>query len=328
MKRFVYTLVGFVGMTVAAIAAEPAVSDVVARQRYPWNGLVDVTCRVSGMDETTDAQKFAVAAVIPGLDEARKASCFWVMRDGAKSTDHEIKTNGNYHLLWDAKAELGEVFYSNMVVRVAVVDLHGKVQLWEDGPYWATTNIGAETPEEYGYYFWWGDTVGYKREGNAWLASDGSSSNFSFDSSHASTYSKSVDALRSEGWITADGVLAPAHDAARVQWGGDWRMPTKQEIDDLNSKCDWTWTEMNGVNGYVVRGRGDYISASIFLPCAGLGYGTSFRSAGSGGNYWSSVPYSGSNYSRGLYFNSGYYSTGNYCRYYGHSVRPVQGFTK
>ena len=50
-----------------------------------------------------------------------------------------------------------------------------KVQLWEDGPYWATRNIGAEKPEDYGYYFWWGDTVGYKREGDSWVASAGSS---------------------------------------------------------------------------------------------------------------------------------------------------------
>ena len=321
--------IGVVTMAVAAIAAEPVVTDVVAKQRYPWNGLVDVTCRVSGMDETTKVQEFTVAAMIPGSDDVRKATHFWVMRDGARSTDHEIKTNGNYHLLWDAKAELGEVLYSNMVVRVTVVDLHGKVQLWEDGPYWATTNIGAETPEECGYYFWWGDTVGYKRENNVWVASDGSSSNFSFDSSHASTYNKSVDALRSEGWITADGVLAPAHDAARVQWGGDWRMPTEQEINDLNSKCDWTWTEMNGVNGYVVRGRGDYISASIFLPCAGCGDGTSFSTAGSYGYYWSSVPCSDRNNSRSLDFGSIYHSTVNgHRRNGGQSVRPVQGFTK
>jgi hypothetical protein len=55
------------------------------------------------------------------------------------------------------------------------------VQLWENGPYWATTNIGAEKPEDYGYYFWWGDTVGYKRENDKWVASDGSNSNFSFE---------------------------------------------------------------------------------------------------------------------------------------------------
>ena len=67
----------------------------------------------------------------------------------------------------------------------------GKVQLWEGGPYWATTNIGAEKPEDHGYYFWWGDTVGYKRENDAWVASDGSSSNFSFEKKNTPTFGKS-----------------------------------------------------------------------------------------------------------------------------------------
>ena len=212
---------------------------------------------------------------------------------------------------------------------------HDGVQLWKDGPYWATTNIGAEKPEDSGYCFWWGDTVGYKREGNAWVATDGSSSNFQFynDPISQQTYNKSISTLQSEGWIVSqDGtyVLAPEHDAAQVQWGGGWRMPTYQELYDLcYNKCDWTWTTQNGVNGYIVRGRGDYASNSIFLPCAGFGYGTSLRNSGSDGYYWSSVPYSDGNYAYELYFNSGYHGTNDYgYRDVGRSVRPVQGFTK
>ena len=56
---------------------------------------------------------------------------------------------------------------------------HGKVRLWEDGPFWAETNVGAENPEDSGYYFWWGDTIGYKWENMHWVASDGSAANFS-----------------------------------------------------------------------------------------------------------------------------------------------------
>ena len=209
---------------------------------------------------------------------------------------------------------------------------HSKVQLWEGGPYWAETNIDAENPEDYGYYFWWGDTVGYKREGEAWIASDGSSRNFEFDAGNAPTCGKSIDALKSEGWITKDGVLAPEHDAARVHWGGDWRMPTRQELEDLLEKCNWIWTTKNGVKGYVVRGRDKYASASIFLPCAGYGYGTSLYNAGSGGYYWSSVPRSDGigDSAWGLYFNSGGHDTnyGYYSRDTGQSVRPVQGFIK
>ena len=208
---------------------------------------------------------------------------------------------------------------------------HGKVQLWEDGPYWAERNIGAENPEDYGYYFWWGDTVGYKREGNSWVASDGSSRNFEFDEKNTPTYDDTyddIDKLKNEGWITKDGVLAPKHDAAHVHWGGEWRMPTKQELEDLNEKCDWKWTTKNGVNGYIVRGRGGYASASIFLPCAGDGNGTSLNYAGSDGDYWSSVPDSDYSGAWRLGFNSGSHYTGDYYRFYGQSVRPVQGFTK
>jgi hypothetical protein len=161
-----------------------------------------------------------------------------------------------------------------MVVRVTLDDMHEKVQLWESGPYWATTNIGAEEPWESGYYFWWGDTVGYKRENDKWVASDGSNLDFSFEAANVGTCGKDVATLQREGWITSDGILSSKYDAAYVNWGEDWRMPTTQELGDLNNNCDWTWTSMNGVNGYIVRGRAEYASNSIFLPCAGDGYGT------------------------------------------------------
>ena len=314
----------------ASVFAEPIVSDITAKQRYPWNGLVDITCKVSGIDETIADRQFVVSAVFPDSENAVKMSKVWVVRDGVESGNLAADANGNYRLLWDAKADLGEVRYTNMVVRVTINERQ-KVQLWEGGPYWATTNIGAEKPEDYGYYFWWGDTVGYKRENDKWVASDGSNPNFSFTESNTPTYNKSVSTLQSEGWITADGVLAPEHDAAKKHWGGDWRMPTQQEFSDLNSKCDWVWTTTNGVNGYVVCGKGDYLSKSIFLPCADYGNGTSLVGAGSGGNSWSSVPYSDNfnfDYAWGLHFHSGYHFTYYYYRFYGRSVRPLQGFTK
>ena len=164
-----------------------------------------------------------------------------------------------------------------------------KVQLWAGGPYWATTNIGAENPEDSGLYFWWGDTVGYRREASAWAASDDSSSNFSFGSGNTPTYNKGIDTIQGEGWVTTDGVLAQTHDAAHAHWGGNWQMPTTQDISLLINNCDWTWTTRNGVNGVIFQGRGDYVSASIFLPAAGFDGGTSIYEAGSGGHYWSSA---------------------------------------
>ena len=211
------------------------------------------------------------------------------------------------------------------------------VQLWAGGPYWADRNIGAERPEDSGFYFWWGDTVCFKFENDIWVASDGSLSNFSFDRDNASTYNKSISTLKREGWITADGVLAPEHDAAHVQWGGDWRMPTRQELEDLCEKCDWAWTTMHGVEGIAVRGRGNYVSASIFLPCACNGDETSLYNAYSdefhgGGGYWSSVPASeldSASFGLDFDFDSGDdLDAPGIDRAFGLSIRPVQGFTK
>lgn len=204
-------------------------------------------------------------------------------------------------------------------------DVHEKVQLWKDGPYWATTNIGAEKPEDFGYYFLWGDTVGYKREKDKWVATDGSSTDFSFKKGNTPTCDDE-EILRDEGWIGDDGVLVPEHDAAHIHWGGDWRMPTYDELRELVDKCEWTRKEVNGVEGYVVRGIGAYASASIFLPLAGYGKGTSLSDAGSYGTYWSSVPCSANALS--LYLYSGSHNTSIIHRSHGQSVRPVQWFTK
>lgn len=216
---------------------------------------------------------------------------------------------------------------------------HEKVQLWKDGPYWATTNIGAEKPEDFGYYFWWGDTIGYKREQDKWVATDGSSDDFSFNvgntpESLAALFDEDAkDSLLDDGVVIDSGVLTPEHDAAHIHWGGDWRMPTEQELDDLLYKCDWTLATINGIQGYVVKGKDAYASSSIFLPCAGFCEETSLCHAGSDCYYWSSV----SNLDDGDGCNACYLTfssrvplhEANYCpRYLGYSVRPVQGFTK
>ena len=320
IRSTIFAAAALVAMTAVA---DPEVTDVVAKQRYPWNGLVDITFNVTGINRTI---KFAVSAVMPGSVNVNNVSNFWVMQNGLKLSSRKVRANGNYQLLWDASADLGQVNYDNMVIRVTCVDVHGEVQLWEDGPYWAEMNIGAEEPEEYGYYFWWGDTVGYKRKNDKWVSSNGASSNFSFDSNTTLTYNKSIDTLKRQGWITEDSILTPEHDAAHVQWGGKWRMPTKKERSDLNSNCTWTWTTKNGVNGYEVRGKGDYAAASIFLPAAGYGRGTSLNYAGSVGGYWSPVPVSDDNLAYVLRFSSSDYGNNLSFRHDGQSIRPVQGF--
>ncbi len=214
----------------------------------------------------------------------------------------------------------------------------GGVQLWENGPYWAECNVGASAPEDTGYYFWWGDTVGYTRSGGTWTEEDecwdgvtwvssaGQQMDSSpFDYSTCPTYGKDNSTLQSEGWIDATGNLVAAHDAATAHLGAPWRMPTDAEHNALISNCDWTWTTKNGVNGYEVRGRGDYASNSIFLPAAGYGYGSYLDFPGSIGNFWSSTPTSGSsNGAWYLNFDSSFFDRGYYYRYRGRSVRPVR----
>ena len=221
-----------------------------------------------------------------------------------------------------------------MVVTITIKDPSVKeveaVQLWEGGPYWATTNIGAENPEDYGYYFWWGDTVGYKRENNKWVASDGSNSNYNFSEGNTPTYNQSASSLKSKGWITADGVLTPEHDAAHVHWGDDWRMPTKEEIGDLVSvsKCTWTLTTNNGVAGFEVRGKGEYASNSIFLPMPGIAFDNQLQLPGQTFVYWSStVEEDYGKYAWGLQYEpvngNPYLSDKNY-RWGGLPIRPVK----
>ncbi len=210
---------------------------------------------------------------------------------------------------------------------------HKKVQLWKGGPYWAETNIGAENPWDSGYHFWWGDTVGYKYEKGVWVASDRSAVGFSFEEENTPTWAPNLSALRKEGWVTvlgrrwftADNALTNKHDAAQVQWGGGWRMPTLQELKDLCTNCLWVWASMNGVRGYIVQGRGKYASASIFLPAAGRGYRPSLCNAGSSGYYWSSVTTSDSNFSWSLDFDGHNYGAQTIGRHNGRSIRPVQG---
>ena len=159
----------------------------------------------------------------------------------------------------------------------AVWDPQG-VQLWEGGPYWAKNNLGATTPQGAGYYFMWGDTVGYKRVGSSWNSVDGSVTGFSFDNSRCPTYGKTLAQLKSGGYIDSEGRLVAAHDAATQYLGAPWRMPTTYDMHDLKENTIYTRTTRNGVDGWLFTGKGNYSSKSIFIPFAGHGKGTSFSS--------------------------------------------------
>ena len=172
------------------------------------------------------------------------------------------------------------------------------------GLLWATCNVGANSPEAYGDYFAWGEITTKQ----------------SYYSENSLTNGLSISELQSQGYIDEDGKLTPSHDAAAANWGGSWRMPTLDELNELRTNCTWTWTTQNGVNGYNVEGPN---GNSIFLPAAGFRTGSSYG-AGSGGYFWSSKPHVYDEYYAWcLYFISGNHDMDYGYRTSGQSVRPV-----
>ncbi len=170
---------------------------------------------------------------------------------------------------------------------------------------WATCNVGASSPEDYGDYFAWGETE-TKTE---------------YTPDNSLTSGLTISELQSQGYIDGSGNLTPSHDAATANWGGSWRMPTKEELEELYNECTWTWTTQNGVNGRKLTGpNGNH----IFLPAAGWRDGSSLHSAGGYGCCLSSTPVeSDCNYAYGFNFGSGVQGVVLRARNSGHSVRPV-----
>ena len=158
---------------------------------------------------------------------------------------------------------------------------------------WATCNVGASSPSDYGSYFAWGETF-TKGE---------------YTDSNCRTYDRTF------GDISGN----VEYDAARANWGGSWRLPTKAEYEELLNNCQWTFITIGNHNGYKVIGpNGNY----IFLPSAGYRNGALRHNSGSGGGYWSSTPYDSKD-SYVLYFSSGSRGVDWNYRSDGQSVRAV-----
>ena len=159
---------------------------------------------------------------------------------------------------------------------------------------WATCNVGASQPHGYGTCYAWGET----------------SAKSVYTSDNSRTYDKYMSDISGNS----------NYDAARANWGGSWRMPTKAEMEELEDNCTWTWTTQNAVNGYKVTGLN---GNSIFLPAAGYYFESSRDDVGEWGNYWSSTPSGSTYYAYHLDFYSGYNDVSECVRIRGFTVRPV-----
>lgn len=146
--------------------------------------------------------------------------------------------------------------------------------------YWATCNIGAETPEDYGLYFAWGETQGYGQDVSDGHVFDWANYKWCEGTSTTITKYRSVNA---NGFVDSKIQLDAEDDAAHQNWGGSWRMPARFELLLLVSQCTWEWEPERG--GYIGTSKNN--GNTIFLPAAGYRSGSHLSRDGLVGFYWS-----------------------------------------
>ena len=214
------------------------------------------------------------------------------------------------------KQELGQEVEYELFLEIedGYVNGHGYVDLGLSVK-WATCNVGSSSPSDYGSYFAWGETkekTVYDRSTYKWGSgrSDDHKTKYCIDNEYGTIDNKTT--LESED------------DVAYVKWGDGWRMPTDDEFIELKAVCSWSWTSVNGVNGYVVTGpNGKY----IFLPAAGGYNGAEKHGLGSSGCYLSStldtIGKSGDSAQSLLFSDDNKFWLFSSIRYLGRTVRPV-----
>jgi len=182
------------------------------------------------------------------------------------------------------------------------------------GTLWADRNVGAASPEDYGDYFAWGETQ--PKSTYDWSTYKWCNGGYK----QLTKYCTKSD-YGYNGFTDGKTTLDLSDDAAYVNMGSNWRMPTKLELEELKNGCTWTWTTRSGKNGYKVTGPS---GNSIFLPAAGDHFHSSLHNAGSGGYYWSSSLFEAlPGYAWYLYFHSGDRGVEGYDCDGGRAVRAV-----
>ena len=195
---------------------------------------------------------------------------------------------------------------------------------------WATCNVGADKPEDYGDYYAWGELSpkeSYTWENYRFRTSGNDDATVRLSKYTSMYYTAMLDADH-RYYIADDKTrLDLEDDVARVKWGGNWRLPTDEEMNELIDSCTWTWTTLNGVKGCrVTSNRPGYTDCSIFLPVTGkYGFEPENKSAGTWGHYWSSsVNRDKTSYNAGvLAIGSGYAAVKVTFLNHGQSIRPV-----
>jgi len=255
------------------------------------------------------------------------------------STITELTADTKYYVRAYAKNAAGTSFGpENDFTTLSGSGTHEYVDLGlPSGLLWATCNVGATNPEDYGDYFAWGEIEPYYADGHSqdstcsnWRNMTTGAGNTDITGYDWHTYNQggSDDFVE---WATppynSNNVLKPERDAAHVNWGGDWRMPTKEEWKELRDNTTSKWTTQNGVYGRLFTSTvAGYTEASLFLPADGCRYRTLLNYVDFLGQYWtSSRDASNPDYAHYMYFLSDGVSPQNISyRCQGFTVRPVR----
>ena len=180
------------------------------------------------------------------------------------------------------------------------------------GTLWATRNIGASSPEDYGDHFAWGETE--PKDYFFWT-------NYIWNvgGAYCSLIRYNTDPFFGE--VDDRTELLLQDDAAYVNWGSSWRIPTKTQLEELRDQCAWQYTEKNGINGFLFTGPN---GKTLFLPAAGYCDVASIYGVGYNGYYWSRTLNSGDP-KEAYYLDCHYnYDLIHVCRDGGISIRPVR----
>lgn len=179
------------------------------------------------------------------------------------------------------------------------------------GTLWAATNVGAQKPTESGFYFSWADVQGYTAE------QVGKDKQFSRDDYKFGDYPNFTK------YANADEALNLEDDAAHVHMGGDWHVPTPEQVEELINNTTSNWITQDGVNGRLFTSQN---GKSIFIPAAGIVWNGSISNYGNYGNIWTSMLNTlYADYGLSFIFHSGYACFQDSSRCYGQSVRGVIG---
>lgn len=172
---------------------------------------------------------------------------------------------------------------------------------------WADHNVGATFPEGYGGYYAWGEVE--EKDFYDWP-----------------TYLH-CDGTRKTCHDIGKEISGTEYDVAHVKWGGDWRMPTREEVKELCTKCNYVWTKVNGVQGVRFHGPN---GNSVFLPNSGYRKEKDLYDRGLYGCYWTGTqrPRNNGGYACNLAFIERYKGWSGNIRCYGRPIRPVMNKPK